>query len=93
MRIPALAVLSTFTILAVGTISAVTPVRAQAYDPAFPVCMQVYGLLSRIECDFTSLAQCAISASGRGAQCIVNPYFANAYQEAPVRHHRRRHAY
>jgi hypothetical protein len=89
MRILALAVLSTFSILAVGTVSAVTPVRAQAYDPAYPVCLQVYGPLSRIECNFTSLAQCAISASGRGAQCVVNPYFANAYQEPIAPRHRR----
>jgi Protein of unknown function (DUF3551) len=90
MRILALAV---FSILAV-LISAISPVRAQAFDPEYQVCLQVFGPLSYNDCRFTSLAQCAPSASGRAAQCIVNPYFANAYQEPPVRHRRRhRQAY
>jgi hypothetical protein len=94
MRIPALAVLSIFSILAIGTVSASAPARAQAYDPDYPVCLQVFGPFNYNECRYTSLAQCAVSASGRAAQCVVNPYFANAYQEPPVRHHRRhRHAY
>jgi hypothetical protein len=85
MRILALAV---FSILAV-LISAVTPVRAQAFDPEYQVCLQVFGPLSYNDCRFTSLAQCAPSASGRAAQCIVNPYFANAYQEPIAPRHRR----
>jgi hypothetical protein len=91
MRITALAV---FTGLAMGAMSAAAPVRAQAYDPAYPVCLQVFGPFNYNECRFTSLAQCAPAASGRGAQCIVNPYFVNAAQEPPpVRRHRRhRHA-
>ena len=42
-----------------------------------------------IECGYTSLAQCALSASGRAAQCIVNPYFASA--QVPAGPHFRRH--
>ncbi len=76
-----------WTILALGTISAVTPVQAQTYDPNFPVCLQVYGRSGNyISCSYTSIPQCRISASGRAAQCIVNPFFAGPYR-------RPRHAY
>jgi hypothetical protein len=45
----------------------------------------------KIECDYTSLAQCNASASGRAAQCYINPFFALAHQQAsPGRGHRRR---
>jgi Protein of unknown function (DUF3551) len=70
MRAPVWAVLITATFFVAA------PVRAQTYDPSNPVCMQTYGIFGdSIECNFTSLAQCAPSARGRAAQCIVNPYF------------------
>jgi len=70
MRAPVLAVLTTAMVFMAA------PVRAQTYDPGYPVCMQTFGIFGdSIECNFTSLAQCAPSASGRAAQCIVNPYF------------------
>jgi hypothetical protein len=82
MRILALA------ILAIGTVSAGTA-AAQTYDPAFPVCLHVYGRgANYYECRYTSLAQCNLSASGRAAQCVVNPYFANA-RTPGGRHYRR----
>jgi hypothetical protein len=81
MRILALAV------LAVGSIAAAVPARAQAWDPNYPVCLRVYGPASYNECRYSSLAQCAATASGRSAQCVVNPFFASA--EAPYRRHRR----
>jgi hypothetical protein len=84
MRILALA------ILAIGAVSVNTPAAAQTYDPDYPVCLQVFGKLNYYECRYTSLQQCAMSASGRAAQCIVNPYYA-AYQEPPLRRHRRHH--
>jgi hypothetical protein len=52
----------------------------------------VYGRISYYECRYTSLPQCNASASGRAAQCMVNPYFANAYEE-PRRYRRHRRAY
>ena len=79
MRIPALAV------LAIGTISAAAPAQAQTYGGGYPVCLRVYGPISYYECNYTSLPQCNATASGRSAQCVVNPYFANAYQERPIR--------
>jgi hypothetical protein len=67
-----------FAILALAMTVRVAPVRAQMYDPNYPVCMHVYGDLEgdRMDCIFTSLPQCAASASGRPAMCLINPYFA-----------------
>jgi hypothetical protein len=66
-----------FAILALAMTVIATPVQAQMYDPNYPVCMHVYGELEgeRMDCIFTSLAQCAASASGRPATCLINPYF------------------
>src|SRR6266852_4282121 len=71
MRILALA------ILAIAMVAAAAPGSAQTYDPGYPVCLRVYGLASYNECRYFSMAQCAMSASGRAAQCVLNPYFAN----------------
>jgi Protein of unknown function (DUF3551) len=86
MRIPALALL---TIAAVLT--AATPASAQTYDPKYPVCLQVYQGFTDyyFECAYTSLAQCQMSASGRAAQCVVNPYYAGA-KTSPGRRKQRR---
>jgi hypothetical protein len=54
---------------------ATAPARAQMYDPAYPVCLQTYGLTSGISCRFTSMPACRAVASGRSAQCIANPYY------------------
>ncbi|MDO9060611.1 MAG: DUF3551 domain-containing protein [Bradyrhizobium sp.] len=77
-------------ILALATVSVAGPATAQTYDPAYPVCMHVYGPITYFECRFTSLAQCAGSAAGRAAQCEVNPFFAGA---GPRRHPGPRRAY
>jgi len=84
MRIPALA------ILAIGTVS-IGPAAAQTYDPGYPVCLHVYSRgANYYECRYTSLPQCNASASGRAAQCVINPYFAGAEEPAAYRRHRRR---
>jgi len=85
MRIPALAILTSVTVLTAA------PARAQTYNPDYPVCLQVYDIEgSYIECGYTSLPQCAQTASGRAAQCIVNPYFASTQVRA-ARYYRRHH--
>jgi hypothetical protein len=72
------------------TVLMTAPVRAQTYDPGYPVCMQTYGIDGGyIECGYTSLGQCAHSASGRAAQCVSNPFFAGA--RAPGGPYERRH--
>ena len=76
-RLPALAATLAWTILA-AVASAAAPAQAQTYDPNYPVCLQVYDDIAHFyfECGYTSMAQCAASASGRAAQCVVNPYYA-----------------
>jgi hypothetical protein len=84
MRIPTLAILTIATVLTAA------PARAQTYNPDYPVCLQTYGISGGyIACGYTSLTQCAQSASGRAAQCIINPYFASA--QMPARSHYRQH--
>ncbi|UEM17093.1 DUF3551 domain-containing protein [Bradyrhizobium barranii subsp. barranii] len=54
---------------------ATAPARAQTYDPRYPVCIEIYTIDgSSIDCSFTSIAQCAATASGQSAQCYANPY-------------------
>ncbi|WP_374207789.1 DUF3551 domain-containing protein [Bradyrhizobium sp. 190] len=65
------------TILTIAAVVAAVSAHAQTYDPNYPVCLQTYAIGGgNIDCSFTSLAQCAASASGRSAQCLNNPYFA-----------------
>jgi hypothetical protein len=87
MRILALA------ILAVGAASTAAPAQAQTYDPGYPVCLHVYGRVSYYECRYTSLPQCNMSASGRSAQCVINPYFAHAQEPSAHRNKRYRNVY
>jgi len=85
MRVLALA------ILAVGAVSAAEPVKAQTYDPNFPVCMRVFGDPTYFECRYSTIGQCKGTASGRGAECLLNPYFASADSVSPA--HRRHRTY
>ena len=89
MRILALA------ILAIGMVSASAQARAQTYDPGFPVCMHVIpvGGGSYEDCSYYTLAQCAASASGRAARCIINPYYAGATASAGRSDRRHRRVY
>lgn len=85
MRILALAILT------IVTASAAPSARAQTYDPAYPVCLQIYQSYRDyyFECAYTSLAQCNMSASGRAAQCVINPFYAGRKKAAPPRRDRR----
>ena len=76
------------TLLALGAILAAAPSNAQTYA-GYPVCLHVYGPVNYYECGYTSIAQCNATASGRAAQCIPNPYLAQAL--VPPR--RLRHVY
>ena len=74
------------TIVTIATVMVAAPIRAQTYDPNFPVCLQTYSTGGGyIDCSFTSQAQCAASASGRAAQCLNNPYFAQGGRKPPQR--------
>jgi hypothetical protein len=86
MRIPALGILALITALTS------VPALAQTYSRDYPVCMQAFRWGgSDIDCSYTSLAQCAASASGLGAMCMANPYFTRAQlpREPSYRRHRR----
>jgi hypothetical protein len=63
-------------IVALGSF-AVPSAQAQIFDPNYPVCIHIYGeqLGERMDCIFKSLTQCAATASGLPAICLVNPYF------------------
>ena len=81
MKLPhASATILTLTVLA-ATIALPAPARAQTYDPSYPVCLQVYqgGIADfYFECHYRTMAQCQATASGRSAQCVVNPYYGGA---------------
>jgi hypothetical protein len=82
-------------ILVVEAVLVAAPAPAQTYDPSYPICLQVYGAMDGggyIECRYTSLAQCALSAAGRSATCVVNPYPAKSYAE-PGPHQKRSRKY
>lgn len=89
MRIAALAVLT------IATALTATPTLAQTYDPKYPVCLQIYQSYYDFyfECSYTSLAQCNMSASGRHAQCIINPYYAGKRAKPGRRDQRQRRVY
>jgi hypothetical protein len=78
-------------IVTIAAVAAAPSARAQTYDPKYPVCLQVYQGFTDyyFECAYTSLPQCQMSASGRSAQCIVNPYYAGP-KTRPGRRERRR---
>jgi hypothetical protein len=81
--------------VAIGAAAIIRPAEAQTYDPDYPVCLHVYDRagLHYYDCRYTSLPQCNLSASGRAAQCVVNPYYANADREPSERHTSRHRAY
>jgi Protein of unknown function (DUF3551) len=68
---------------------AAASVRAQTYDPNYPICLQTFGRNGNyIACGYISMDQCRWSASGRAAQCITNPYFAGMNSGRTRRQHR-----
>ena len=79
-------------ILALATVALAGPAAAQTYDPGYPVCLHVYGRISYYDCTYTSLPQCNMSASGRSAQCVINPYYAYASQQPSARRYKRHHS-
>jgi Protein of unknown function (DUF3551) len=74
-------------VLALVAVHVAAPARAQTYDPHYPFCLQIYDDMVNytFECAYTSMEQCKASASGRNADCVVNPYAPpkNPQQPAP----------
>jgi hypothetical protein len=78
-------------VVGAGMFLAAAPAASQTYDPRYPVCLQVFDRDGgHIACVYTSLAQCAMSASGISAQCLVNPFYRHD-RKRPGRVHRGRH--
>ena len=78
--------------LAAGVTFAASAASAQTYAPGYPVCLHGYGPATYYDCSYNSIAQCNGKASGRAAQCVHNPYQANAGMDYPPgggRPHRR----
>jgi Protein of unknown function (DUF3551) len=77
MKLPHPPATATALIILAAAIALPIPASAQTYDPSYPVCLQVYQSMVDyyFECHYRTMAQCAASASGRSAQCVVNPYY------------------
>src|SRR6516225_9117135 len=68
---------STVLIILGTGLACTTPAVAQNLLPelsGLPACLRLRGELH--PCRFTSIDQCHATASGRGATCYANPYFA-----------------
>jgi hypothetical protein len=79
-------------LLAISAISAVATAPVQAgYD--YPVCLRVYGPASYNECNYSSIAQCKATASGRAAECYPNAFAAYPVPAPGGRAYRRHGAY
>ncbi|ABE40090.1 conserved hypothetical protein [Rhodopseudomonas palustris BisB5] len=63
---------------------------AEARD--YPVCLRVYHNYRDWydECSYTSIPQCRMSASGRAAECIVNPWYKAPEPRKKTRHQQQR---
>ena len=72
-------------LIAIAWVGLNAPARAQTYDPAFPVCMQIYGPIGYMDCRYATLQQCKVLAVGRSAMCFVNPYFQATKPASPRR--------
>ena len=89
---PLLARSLALAILTTSAVSLAGPARAQTYDPNYPVCLQIYEDIAHFyfDCSYRTMGQCKASASGRSAQCVVNPYYGKATGKPGARKKRSR---
>lgn len=59
-------------------------------ERSYPYCLRVYGIVSYVECYYSTMEQCKATASGRAAECYRDPFYP-AYEEP--RRKRRHHHY
>jgi hypothetical protein len=66
-----------WSILAIATLLNGAPAGAEGrYDSNYPFCMEGYDSSGVIECLYTSLEQCKMSAAGAQlGTCFKNPYY------------------
>jgi len=74
-------------LILLGVLALPTTVLARDY----PVCLRVYQSMVDWydDCGYTSIPQCQASASGRSAECMINPFY-NAPAAKPRAHRRHR---
>ncbi|WP_312015378.1 DUF3551 domain-containing protein [Bradyrhizobium manausense] len=79
----------TLTILTVSLALTAGHARAQRYDPAFPVCLNVVssGTSPYYRCSYRTMDECRASANGQ--TCVLNPYYAGATAKGNNRRHSR----
>jgi len=82
-----------YALIAVAAASSAQPASAQTYGAGYPVCLHVYGPVTYYDCSYYSIAQCNASASGRAAQCVLDPYSAQASMPPAYASRRVRRAY
>jgi Protein of unknown function (DUF3551) len=82
-----------YALIALAAASTAQPASAQTYGAGYPVCLHVYGPVTYYDCAYTSIAQCNASASGRAAQCVLDPYSAQASVPSAYALRRVRRAY
>lgn len=70
-----------------SSLAATVPSQAQNYKYCL---FEGGGIVSR-DCSFNTYGQCAASASGRIADCRINPMWAFGGQDQPVRKKKRHH--
>lgn len=74
--------------MAVAMLTATGPSRAQTYDPNYPVCLHVVDWGGSYEdCRYRTMAQCAMSAAGVSATCMMNPFYGGG--TTPASRHKR----
>jgi hypothetical protein len=82
-----------YVLIALAAASIAQPASAQTYGAGYPVCLHVYGPVTYYDCTYYSIAQCNASASGRAAQCVLDPYLAQASVPPAYASRRVRRAY
>ena len=68
-----------FTLLTIAGASVISASPASA-GRSYPYCLQQFGPVTYVECAYSTLEQCKMSASGRAAECYRDPYYP-VYEE------------
>ena len=80
------AVVAVLSLAGAATLSA-SPASAER---SYPYCLRVYGIVSYVECYYSTMEQCKATASGRAAECYRDPFYPT-YQEPRRERRRYRH--
>jgi hypothetical protein len=70
-----------FALAAVSALGAAVAVSSPVHAREFPYCMQGKDAGYPGDCQYRSYAECKATASGRAADCAINPRFAYGLQK------------